>query len=66
MKIDWTLYDPGLEDGSISVNDVILAEDCCCGTVYNHCRVAGIRLKGKGKREEANFNNDHFRRYGGK
>jgi len=25
------------------------AEDCCCGTVYNHCRVAGIRLRGKGK-----------------
>jgi len=50
MKIDWTLYDPGLEDGSVTVNDVVLAEDCCRGAVYNHCRAVRIRLQGKSKR----------------
>jgi len=50
MKIDWALYDPGLEDGSVTVNDVVREEGCSLGAVYNHCRAVGIRLQGKGKR----------------
>ena len=71
MKIDWTLYDPGLEDGSISVNDVVREEDCTPGAVYNHCRQERIRLKGKRKpfkRKGSYLDelNDGVMRYGSK
>ena len=45
--IPWYLYEPGLNDGTLRVLDVVAAESCHPQTVYDHCHRVGIRLKGK-------------------
>ena len=45
--IDWKLYDRGLKNGTVTVDDVMLATDCCRMSVHNHCRANGIKIKGQ-------------------